>query len=381
MSDEHQHLPGQPDPHQPATPPDAGGPDEDAGSRALSDALRSSFFIVQVVMVLLVVLFLTSGFFTVGPQERKVVLRFGKTVGSGDGALLGPGWHWAFPPPIDEVVRIPFAQSLTVSSTVGWYRLTPDEAAGELQGIKPRGRPSLDPSVDGYTLVGDGNIVHARAILTYRVQDPIRYEFDFVAASNSVQNALDNALVYASAKFTNVDDVLRRERARFQETVRARVDDLVQEEKLGIKTEQCQVDEVPPLILAEAFDGVTSALASVEQILNSARSAQIQGTNAAATEARRIINAAETDRRQLITNLEADVKQFNDLEPMYRTNAELVRNIYLLPAIGRIMTNVGGKWFIPATPENKYEIRLQTGPDYEAPRPLAPADDMENRLP
>ena len=113
------------------------------------------------------------------------------------------------------------------------------------------------------------------------------------------------------------------------------------------------MDEVPPLILAEAFDGVTSALASVEQILNSARSAQIQGTNAAATEARRIINAAETDRRQLITNLEADVKQFNDLEPMYRTNAELVRNIYLLPAIGRIMTNVGGKWFIPATPENK----------------------------
>ena len=148
-------------------------------------------------MVLLVVLFLTSGFFTVGPQERKVVLRFGKTVGSGDGSLLGPGWHWAFPPPIDEVVRIPFAQSLTVSSTVGWYRLTPDEAAGELQGIKPRGRPSLDPSVDGYTLVGDGNIVHARAILTYRVQDPIRYEFDFVAASNSVQNALDNALVYS----------------------------------------------------------------------------------------------------------------------------------------------------------------------------------------
>ena len=379
MSDEHKHLPGEPGHHHPDVPPEA-GPSEDAGARALSEALRSSFYIVRIVMVFLVLAFLGSGFFQVGVSERAVILRFGKTVGSGDAALLGPGWHWAFPPPIDEIRRIPFAQSLTVTSTVGWYFTTPMEAAGEAMGVRPTGRPSLDPAVDGYTLVGDGNIIHARATLAYRVQDPIRYAFDFVAASNSVQNALDNALVYASAKFTNVDDVLRRERTLFQETVQTRVDDVVHQEGLGITIEQCQVDEVPPLTLAASFESVTAALASVEQDINSAKSFQIQGTNAAATSAALIINTAETERRQLTNNLAADVKQFNDLEPMYRTNAQLVRNIYLLPAIGRIMNKVGGKWYIPATPDHKYEIRLQTGPDIEPPKPPAPVENQEGQL-
>src|SRR6266498_3193520 len=78
---------------------------EDAGAQALSEALHSSFAIVKVIMVGLVVLFLFSGFFTVGTQERAVILRFGVPLGGGDGKLFGPGPHWAFPPPIDEVIQ------------------------------------------------------------------------------------------------------------------------------------------------------------------------------------------------------------------------------------------------------------------------------------
>src|ERR1035441_9414384 len=80
----------------------------DAGSQALAEALRSSFAIVKFVMVLLVLVFLGSGFFTVGPQERAIVLRFGEPLGEGEKALLAPGkLHWSFPYPIDEVVKVP----------------------------------------------------------------------------------------------------------------------------------------------------------------------------------------------------------------------------------------------------------------------------------
>jgi len=50
---------------------------QDAGSQALSEALRSSFVIVKIAMVALVVIIFAAGFFTVGPQEKAVVLRFG----------------------------------------------------------------------------------------------------------------------------------------------------------------------------------------------------------------------------------------------------------------------------------------------------------------
>ena len=44
---------------------------EDAGSQALAEALGSSFAIVKIVMVLMVVSFFCSGFFTVGPRKRR----------------------------------------------------------------------------------------------------------------------------------------------------------------------------------------------------------------------------------------------------------------------------------------------------------------------
>src|SRR5437867_7031567 len=91
---------------------------EDASSEALSEALRSSFAIVKVLMIALVLVFLGSGFFTVGPQEKAIKLRFGKPVGQGENALLGPGPHWALPAPIDEVVRIPIGQVQSVASTI-----------------------------------------------------------------------------------------------------------------------------------------------------------------------------------------------------------------------------------------------------------------------
>ena len=381
MSDEDQHLPGEePHSHAPEPAPETQLP-EDAGSRALSDALRSSFLIVQIVMVFLVVAFLCSGFFQVGPKERKVILRLGRTVGTGNGALLGPGLHWAFPPPIDEVKTIPYSQSLSVTSTIGWYYTSPAEAIDEAtSGRRPAGRNSLNPIIDGYTLVGDGNIIHARATLYYHVEDPIRYAFDFANASNSIQNALDNALTFASAKFTNVDDVLRRERVRFQETVRARVTDLVSQQGLGIAVEQCQVDDRPPLVLTADFERVTAALADVQKQTNDAMSTQFKVTNAAATQAARIVNTAETDRRQMLTNLEADVKLFNDLLPLYQSNADLVRRTYLAPVVARVMTNVAWKWYIPIVPGGPVEVRIQTGPDPVPPKPPTAPGDLDRRL-
>ena len=60
---------------------------QDAGTAALAEALRSSFTIVKVVMVLMVLGFFGAGFFTVGPSEKAVILRFGKPV---EGAIRSP---------------------------------------------------------------------------------------------------------------------------------------------------------------------------------------------------------------------------------------------------------------------------------------------------
>src|SRR5262249_20569504 len=105
-------------------PPEPAGVPIDASSRALEEAFRSSFNIVRVVMILLVAIFAISGITNVEPQQKAVILRFGKPLGVGPEQLLGPGFHWAFPYPIDEVVPITVGQVQYVDSTVGWYATT-----------------------------------------------------------------------------------------------------------------------------------------------------------------------------------------------------------------------------------------------------------------
>ncbi|HZQ46289.1 MAG TPA: hypothetical protein VFC07_04700, partial [Verrucomicrobiae bacterium] len=115
MSDDHDHSH-----HEHPVPPEPAMP-EDTGSQALSEALRSSFAIVKVLMVVLVIVFLGSGLFQVKSQERAVILHYGRPVGEAANALLGPGLHWSWPYPIDEVVKIKFSEIQHVTSTVGWY--------------------------------------------------------------------------------------------------------------------------------------------------------------------------------------------------------------------------------------------------------------------
>src|SRR5476649_2342669 len=164
MSDEHEHHHA----HEPSALVAA----DDAGSQALAEALGSSFAIVKIVMVLMVVAFFCSGFFTVGPQEKAMILRFGKPVGDGPKALLTAGLHWSLPYPIDEVVRIPITEIQKISSNNGWYLTTPE---AELSGEEMPSGTSLNPAVDGYVITADRNIIHTRATLYYHIEQPVDF--------------------------------------------------------------------------------------------------------------------------------------------------------------------------------------------------------------
>jgi membrane protease subunit HflK len=366
---DHDHDHGQQDHgHKPAAP---AAPElavvEDAGSRALAEALKSSFRIVQLGMAILIGVFLFSGFFKIGPQERAVILRFGAPVGGEEKALLGPGLHWSFPYPIDEVVRIPYSEIQQVKSTVGWYFTTPEkEALGTEDMVGPT--QGLNPAVDGYVVMGDGDIIHARATLSYRIEYPIRYKFDFANASNTVQNALDSALIYAAARF-KVDDALTTEQARFQEAVRARVAELLQKQNVGIAIQQCQVQTKPPRQLKQPFDAVLTAVSIRDKVLNDAASEQNKITNRAAADATGIINAARAESDTLVKSVQADAKYFTDLLPHYRANPQLTVNILLSEKVGQVLTNAQEKWYLPERTDGKpWEIRLQLNREPLAPK-------------
>jgi membrane protease subunit HflK len=370
MSDDHDHSHHDHDHGHDHPAPVAPEPlfAEDAGSRALAEALKSSIFIVKVVMIVLVGLFIFSGFFKVSSQEKAIILRFGAPVGEGNQALLGAGLHWSFPYPIDEVVRIPYTEIQQVKSTTGWYFTTPEKEA--LNTEDPPGQ-SLNPAVDGYAITSDGNIIHTRATLSYRIVDPIRYKFDFTTAPAAIQNALDNALIYVSARF-RVDDILTRDKTRFQEEVRARVTQLVLKQNLGVLVEQCSVESRAPRQLKQAFEAVLTAKSTAERVLNEAARDQNQITNRAAADAAGLTNAANAESVTLLESVKAEAKNFSDLLPRYQANPELLANILLSEKFGQVLTNAQEKWYLPERTDGKpWEVRLQLSREPLAPKKSA----------
>lgn len=330
----------------------------DAGSQALSEALRSSFGILRFVMFLLIVLFLASGFFTVGPQERAIIIRLGKPVGEGEKALLGPGLHYSLPYPIDEYIKVPITAIQKVKSTVGWFAVTPaQEIAGEDRASLPVNSP-LNPEVDSYLMTADNNIVHTRATLTYHISDPIGFVFGFVNASNTVMNVLDNALIFTASQF-KVDDILTRDVAGFKEAVRKRTAELAENENLGIVIEDCQVESRAPRQLQDAFANVLKAEVTRHKVLDEAHIYENQVTNRASADAQSKINAAESDRARLVNDVNSQADRFNDILPKYRANPNLFAQQRLTETLGRVLTNVQDKIFLSEAANGKSrELRL-----------------------
>ncbi|MFZ0829102.1 MAG: protease modulator HflK [Verrucomicrobiia bacterium] len=345
------------------------GPD-DAGSQALAEALRSSFAIVKVAMVLMVVAFFSSGFFTVGPSEKAVILRFGSPVGGGQKVLLGAGLHWSFPYPIDEVVKIPISEIQKVTSTTGWYATTPEQ---ELSGEELPAGPSLNPAVDGYAFTADRNIIHTRATLNYHIVEPIKYIFDFASASNSIQNALDNALLFTAAKF-NVDDILTRDVAGFQDAVRQRVSDLVEQEQLGVVIDSCLVQSIAPRQLKDVFAQVTIARQNQSKQINNANTYKDKTLLAATGQASAITNEAAAASANYVKYVKADAGAFTDLLPKYESNPNLFVQQRLVEAMSQALTNVQDKIFFSTRADGKpRELRLMLNREPAAPKP-APAN-------
>ncbi|MDR3459303.1 MAG: protease modulator HflK [Verrucomicrobiae bacterium] len=338
---------------------------QDSGSQALAEALRSSFIIVQIAMAALVVIIFAAGFFQVGPQEKAIVLRFGKPQGEGLQMLLGAGLHWSLPYPIDEVVRVPITENQSVRSTVGWYFATPE---AELAGTEPAPGPSLDPRMDGYAITADRNIVHVRVTVPYQIIDPrtaifnfasgTNHEFNLNGISNAVLNAANNALIATAARF-NVDDILINERVKFQEAVQERITELADERQLGVSIKPCSVESAPPRQLKDVFAQVASARQNREKLIYEAKGEETRILSQAGAQASSITNAAESARLRYVTAIQSDAEVFTNLLPRYVSNPGLFSQLEVTKAMSVVLANAGEKKYLHTHADGKpVELRL-----------------------
>lgn len=325
---------------------------DDASSQALSEALSSSFVLVRLLIVALLVALAFSCCFQVKQNEVAVVLRFGRPVGdTPEERIQRPGLHWSLPYPIDEVVKIPLGESSMVRSTIAWYLQDPaDEAAGR----KPPELDRLTPGRDGHVLTSDGNILHVRAILRYRIADPVAYTFNFRNPTNLLINALNNSVHWAAVR-TTADNALYKDVPAFRELVRTRLGQLIEISRLGVRIDQLELQTEPPQFVKNAFDRVIGADLDSDKRKKEAQGEAERITREAVGESARVVDTARAAANTLIQSLAADARTFQEQLPEYRKSPALVKTRLRLASIGRVFTNSVDKWYLPA---GVHELRI-----------------------
>lgn len=240
----------------------------DAANASLARALAVSFTVLRWVMVLLIAIFLASGFFTVAPDEVAVRTRFGQIIPGPEGEVLYPegGPYFRWPAPVGQVYRIPTVPRLLRIDESFVFR-----AARGRQSTRPlielSQGPRLDPEYDGALLTGDQSIVHARYEVSYQVrpEDAAR----FVRKVASVAD-LDNADVSRNVVFRLADRLVRNavEQAVVEDVAGTPLDRFLQggrSQPVAPEAEQQQpADAMPPPQPSEADDASLSTPEDVQ---------------------------------------------------------------------------------------------------------------------
>jgi membrane protease subunit HflK len=407
-------------------PMGSGSTDEglDAGSKSLAEALRISFALLKLVMVLLLILFVASGFFTVGPDEQALVLRFGKIRGIGEDRLLGPGLHWSLPYPIDEQVIIPVKKVHILPIEQFWYFETESEKLGSPPKRVPR---ALNPIMDGYCITrnenvaglagNDYNIVHCKWQLTYVIDRPELFFRNIYLASpqpgqsfadvipESIKSLLESlagdAVVTTMVNFSIDDAILSK--SEIADDVKIMLQDKLDEISSGIKVVSTQLSPVTwPRQVDEAFlrsikaeqeseRHVTEAKGYAENIMNEAGGpaayeilkalkdsalsekpdsqvwSQLAGT------AQERIAEARAYRTKVVESAKADAEYLRKLLPEYRKRPGLVIQEIYQDAIEEVLENADEKIIVQPTADGKpREVRIQLNRDPSIKSKAAP---------
>lgn len=336
----------------------------DEHSSALASALSSGLKICRVIAVGVFVLILFSGVVTIQPNEVGIILRFGKPVQTSGSAVLQPGLHFAFPYPVDEVVRIPVSLSQKIVSSNGWYYVTPEMEASQKD---PEARNALRPGIDGYMLTADDNILHIRSTLRYRITDPVAYWFHFKDSATLLDHDLNNALIHTAAEFT-ADAALYRNKVGFRDAVFEKLSDRVALQHLGAIVESIEVQVSAPMAVRPAFEQVLSAEQERSQKINESLGYSNEVVIKSVGESNSMVNSGISASNQIVLAVAAEAGFFNAQLPHYQKNPVLFQRRILVETIERIMTNATDKFILPAAAGGQSrEVRLQLNREPPAP--------------
>jgi membrane protease subunit HflK len=270
---------------------------------------------IGLVVIIVVLIWLASGFYIVEPAQRGLVLRFGEFV---ETTQAGPRWH--LPYPIETVELVNLSQVRTVE--VG-YR---DNFKNKML------RESL-------MLTDDENIIDIQFAVQYILKDPAEYLFNNRAPDENVRQASETAIREIVGK-NRMDFVLYEGREQVAASATKLIQDILDRYKSGILVSKVTMQNAqPPEQVQAAFDDAVKAGLDRERQKNEGQAYANDVIPRAKGAAARLMQEADGYKERVVANAEGDASRFKQIVVEYEKAPAVTRERMYLDMMQQVLTS------------------------------------------
>ena len=276
---------------------------------------------LTIIGLVLLILWLLSGFYRVNPQQQGVVLRFGEWI-----STTSPGLHYHLPYPIETVLKPEVTRDNRID--VGF------RSSGR-EGVSRR-----DVAFESQMITGDENIVDIDFVVFWRIGDAGQFLFNMVDPVETTKVAAE-AMMREIVGGVDIQVALTDGRQQIQAEARTRLQDLLNEYEAGINIREIQLLSVdPPSQVIDAFNEVQRARQDRDRLKNEAEAYRNDMVPRARGDAARIVAEAEAYEAEVVSRAEGDASRFGQVFEAYEQNRDVTRERIYIETLEEILGNV-----------------------------------------
>ncbi len=270
---------------------------------------------IGLIVIVIALIWIGSGFYIVDASQRGVVLRFGKYL---EATQAGPRWHWPFPIETVEVVSLSQVRTVEVG-----YR---DNVKNKM--LK-----------ESLMLTDDENIIDIQFAVQYFLKDPADYLFNNRAPDENVRQAAETAIREIVGK-SKMDFVLYEGREQVAASTTKLIQDILDRYKSGILVSKVTMQNAqPPEQVQAAFDDAVKAGQDRERQKNEGQAYANDVVPKAKGAAARLMQEADGYKQRVIANAEGDASRFKQILVEYEKAPGVTRERMYIDMMQQILSS------------------------------------------
>lgn len=257
----------------------------------------------------------TGCLYRVDEQEAAVVTMFGNVIRTDTAGLY-------FKIPLIQQVR---KVDTTIHGTGIGYAI---EGDGQ----------TFTVDTEGIMITSDFNLIDIDFYMEYRVSDPIAYLYNSGQPELILKNIALAAIRSTVIDYT-VDDAMTTGKAQIQAEVKAKIQETLEEQNIGLSIVNITVQDAEPPTreIVGAFKAVETAKQGKDTAINNANKYKNEQIPAAEAAADKIIKSAEAEKTARIAEAEGQVARFNAMYEQYALNPNITKQRMFYEAIENVL--------------------------------------------